>query len=402
MDLYEFEGKAFLARLGVPCPSGIFAQSIESAGEAALAIGYPCVVKSQLLAARAAEAGGVVTVRDPTELERAARRLLALEIGDERPVGLLVEGLPPRGEELYAAVAFDSSCACPVLLFSRRGGTGVEGHAGTVLRMPVPVENLPGITPAWVAERLTDALPLVDVEDLGNTIEGVARLLANLLSAFSEHDLELIEVNPLIATPSGLIAADATVVVDDAALFRQTESLAQVKRLDQPELEKRATDTGLDYVDLDGEICLMVGGAGLHLCVLDAVAAFDSTPANFLDAGDTGCGIGDAKAYAGARILQDRSMRDPAVRSRLIVFSLGVAGAVEAAVGIARAMDDMANDAVPTFAVIHGAGADEGRDILQRHRVAVAPDIRTAVEWAASAERLPAAGPPRDRSEGES
>jgi hypothetical protein len=62
----------------------------------------------------------------------------------------------------------------------------------------------------------------------------------------------------------------------------------------------------------------------------------------------------------------------------------------------------MANDPVPTFAVIHGAGADEGRDILQRHRVAVAPDIRTAVEWAASAERLPAAGLPRDRSEGES
>ena len=396
MDLYEFEGKAFLARLGVLCPPGIFALSVESACEAALAIGYPCVVKSQLLAARAAEAGAVA-VRDPAGLEREALRMLALDVGGERPVGLLVESLPPRGEELYAAVAYNGSGACPVLLFSPPSDTGVEDRGGNALRIPVPVEDLPGITPAWVAQRLRDALPLVDVEHLGSTIEGVARLLANLLSAFGEHDLKLIEVNPLIATPSGLIAAGATVVVDDAALFRQTESLARVERPGRPELETRAAAAGLDYVDLDGEICLMVGGIGLHLCVLDAVAAFGSTPANFLD---TGCKTDGAMAYAGTRVLQDRSLRDPAVRSRLIVLSLGATGVAEAAAGIARAMDEIGDDPVPTFAVVHGAGGDEGRDILQRHRVAVAPDIRTAVEWAAAAERLPATEPPRGRSEG--
>lgn len=398
MDLYEFEGKAFLARLGVACPPGIFARSVESAGEAAGAIGYPCVVKSQVLAARPAEAGGVAVVRDPAGLKREARRMLTPDVGGERPVGLLVESLPPRGEELYAAVTFDGSGVCPVLLFSPRGGTGVETHDGSLLRIPVPVEDLPRITPAWVAERLRDALPLVDIQHLGNTIEGVARLLANLLSAFGEHDLELIEVNPLIVTPSGLVAADAAVVVDGAALFRRSESLAPVERPTQRELEERATGAGLDYVDLGGEICLMVDGAGLHLCVLDAVAAFGSTPANFLD---TGCGTDGAKAYAGMRILQDRSARDPGVRSRLIVLSLGATAVAEAAAGIARAMDEMALDPVPTFAVVHGAGTDEARDILQRHRVTVCPDIRTAAEWAAAAERLPAAEVARNRSEGE-
>jgi succinyl-CoA synthetase beta subunit len=357
MDLYEFEGKAFLSRLGVSCPPGIFARSVESAGRAALAIGFPCVVKSQMPAGRAREAD-VVVVHDRAGTEVEARRLLTPEIGSGGPVGLLIESLRPQGREFYAAVTFDISRACPVLLFRPRCGGDVEESAESMLRIPVPVEHLPGTTPAWVAERLADGLSPAGMEYVGNALEGVARLLANLLSAFCECDLRLIEVDPLVAT-SGV-----------------------------PELEKRAKEAGLEYVELDGEICLMADGAGLHLSLLDEVAAFGSTPANLLDTGY------DADAdgfYAGVRILQDRSVRDPTVRSRLIVLSLGVAEAMEAAVGIARAMDSIADDPVPTFAVLHGAGDDKGRDMLRRHGVTIAPDIRTAVEWAGAAERRPSA-----------
>jgi succinyl-CoA synthetase beta subunit len=397
MDLYEFEGKAFLARLGVSCPPGIFARSVESAGRAALAIGFPCVVKSQLPAGRAREAD-VVVVHDRAGTEVEARRLLAPEIGGESPVGLLIESLRPRGREIYAAVTFDTFRACPVLLFCPRCSSDVDGPAARMLRIPVPVEDLPGTTPAWVAERLADGLSPAGMKDVGNALEGVARLLANLLSSFCEYDLRLIELDPLVATSAGLIAAEATVVVDDAALFRQSENLARVGRPDRPEFEKRAHEAGLEYVELGGEICFMADGAGLHLSLLDGAAAFGSTPANLLDTGHEA----DAEGfYAGVRILQDRSMRDPTVRSRLIVLSLGVAEAMKATAGIARAMDDIADDPVPTFAVLHGACADEGRDILQRHGVTVAPDIRTAVEWAAMAERMPAAGIRRGRSDGE-
>lgn len=397
MDLYEFEGKAFLARLGVSCPPGIFARSVESAGRAALAIGFPCVVKSQLPAGRAREAD-VVVVHDPAGTEMEARRLLTPEIGSEGPVGLLIEGLRPQGRELYAAVTFDISRACPVLLFRPRCGGHVDEPAARMLRIPVPVEDLPGTTPAWVAERLADGLSPAGMDYVGNALEGVARLLANLLSAFCEYDLRLIELDPLVATSAGLVAAEATVVVDDAALFRLTDDFALVERPDRPEFEKRAQEAGLDYVDLDGEICLMTGGTGLHLSLLDGAAAFGSTPAILLD---TGCEADEARFYAAVRILQDRGMRDPTIRSRLIVLSLGVAEAMEAAAAIARAMDDIADDPVPTFALLHGARADEAGDILRRHGVTVAPDIRKAVEWAATAERMPTAGKPRGRSDDE-
>jgi len=395
VNLYEFEGKALLARLGVRTPRGVFCPDMTGVDEAGRTIGFPCVVKSQVLTGGRGKAGGITIVNSPDELSREADRIVRLKIGGETPVGLLVEERVPVDKEFYAAVAFDTSLACPVLLFSPRGGMEVEANTSSLLRIPVPVEDLPGIPPAWVAERLTPLLPQIETQALGAHLEGVTRLLANLLSAFGEYDLDLIEINPLVATDDGLIAADAKVTVDDDALFRQLETLGLVERPALPEFERRAREFGLNYVDLDGEICLMANGAGLNLSLLDAVAAFGSTPANFLD---TGGGASRVKAYEGARILQDRSMRDPKVRARLIVLSLAITRAREATGGIAEAMDEFLNDPVPTFAVVHGTGADEGRDILERHGIKIAPDIRTAVEWAASAERGSGVGVHVDRA----
>lgn len=385
MDLYEFEGKALLARLGVQTPPGEFCRDLEAAIQAGERIGYPCVVKSQVLTGGRGKAGGIAIVESPDELAREAARIMALEIKGQLPVGLLLEGKVPDGRELYAAVAFDTGTAGLVLLFSPRGGVEVEQGAADLVRIPVSVEHIPAVTSAWVAEELNAgvAAPVAGTLPAG-TIESVARLLANLLSAAVEFDLELLEINPLIAGRETLVAADAKVTVDDDALYRRFDDLVLAPRPLPSPLEQRALAASLNFVDLDGEICLMANGAGLNLSLLDAVAAFGSTPANFLD---TGGGASAAKAYEGMRILQDRSAGDPTVRARLVMLSLAITRAREAAEGIARAITERPDDPVPTIAVVHGTGAEEGVTILQEAGIRVAPDIRTAVEWAATAER---------------
>ena len=389
MNLYEFEGKALLARMGVPTPAGVFAVDSADAQAAGEAIGFPCVVKSQVLTGGRGKAGGIAIVQTAEELREAAERILDLTIKGETPVGLLIEDRVPEGRELYAAVVFDSSRACPALLFSATGGVEVESNAANLLRVPVPVGQLSDVTPAWVATALTAAaLDLTPAGDLlaplgDDGLAAVSRLLANLLTVFAEHDLELLEINPLVLTADGLVAADAKITVDDDALFRQHDTVALVARAPLAELEARAREHGLNFVDLEGEVCVMGNGAGLCLSLLDAMAAHGSSAANFLD---TGGGASTTKAYEGMRILQDRSQADPGVRARLVMLSLAITRAKEAADGIVQSHRERP-DGVPTFAVVHGTGSEEGRRILEEAGIHVAPDIRTAVELAATAER---------------
>jgi succinyl-CoA synthetase beta subunit len=392
VNLFEFEGKALLRRAAIAVPRGIFCADVAAALTAGETTGYPCVLKSQVLTGGRGRAGGIAIVDAPEELRREAKRILALEIKGERPAGLLVEERLANEGELYAAVTFDGSLACPVLLCSPVGGIDVEANAQSLFRIPVPVEQLEHATPAWIAERLAPLLAnrassggegTAGADLTPAEVAAVSALLADLLHAFSDFDLELMEINPLVRTPDGLVAADAKITVDDDALFRQ-ESLTLVDRPPLGRLEARAKEHGLTFIDLEGEVCVMGNGAGLCLSLLDAIAAFGSSAANFLD---TGGGASTTKAYEGMRILQDRGLHDPAVRARLVMLSLAITRAGEAAEGIARAEAERPDDPVPTFAVVHGTGADEGRRILEEAGIRVAPDIRTGVELAATARR---------------
>ena len=384
MNLYEFEGKALLKRAGVATPRGIFAGDPDEARAAGDTVGYPCVVKSQVLSGGRGKAGGIAVVETAGQLETEAARIRALVIQGEPPVGLLVEERVPAGREMYVSVVFDMSAGSPVLLFSPFGGMDVEANSEQLLRMPVAVDQLASATPEWVTARLESRLAVEYAGRLGKPmLTEIGALLANLLKTALEHDLELIEINPLIATAGGLVAADAKVTIDDDALFRQ-QDLVLVERPPLGELEARAKAASLHFVDLDGEICLMANGAGLNMSLLDAVGRLGSSPANFLD---TGGGANTEKAYQGMRILQDRGLRDPKVRAHLLMLSLAITRAREAARGIVRAVEEIPDDPVGTIAVVHGTGAEEGARLLEEAGIRVAPDIKTAVELAVASQR---------------
>lgn len=384
MDLYEFEGKALLKRAGVATPRGMFAADSEQARVVGDTIGYPCVVKSQVLTGGRGKAGGIAVVETSEQLETEAARIRALVIQGEYPVGLLVEERIPAGREMYVSVVFDTSVGSPMLLFSPFGGVDVEAGREQLLRMPVAVDQITNVTPEWVTARLEAYLAAEPTRRLDAPMPaGIGALLADLLETALTHDLQLIEVNPLVATAGGLVAADAKATIDDDALFRQ-QDLVLVDRPPLGELEARAKAASLNFVDLDGEICLMANGAGLNMSLLDAVGRLGSSPANFLD---TGGGASTEKAYQGMRILQDRGLRDPKVRAHLVMLSLAITRAREAARGIIRAVEEIPDDPVSTIAVVHGTGAEEAARLLEEAGIRVAPDIKTAVELAVASQR---------------
>lgn len=390
MYLYEFEGKYLLSGLGITAPQGRFCRNTSEAEEAAGEIGYPCVIKSQVLTGGRGKAGGVAIVSDADGLVAGVERILNLPIAGELPIGVLVEEKLHAQREVYVAVAFDTSLACPVLLFSPTGGVEVEAKTESLFRLPVGVGELDRVSPAsissWVQAEIgrSSKREFNQVDLPAALMDSVGRVLADLLTAFCRYDLELVEINPLVFSEDALpVALDTKMTVDDDALFRHPD-LTLVERPQPSELEARAREASLQFVDLDGEVCIMANGAGLNLCLLDAVEAFGCTPANFLD---TGGGANDRKAYEGMRVLLDRGGQDEKVQARLVMLSLAITRAQEAAEGIVQAVSDYPDDSVPIFAVVHGTGAEEGRALLEKAGITTAPDVRTAVEWATTSER---------------
>ncbi len=384
MDLYEFEGKTLLRSLGITTPRGIFATDPEGARAAGDTLGYPCMIKSQVRTGGRGNAGGIAKVEGPEQAERETARILDLVIRGEIPVGVLVEEWVPQGREIYLSVAFDVSAGSPVLLFSPHGGVSVEASKETLLRIPVDAGELDNATSSWIQAHLESGPGNERGDTLGPRLNReISELLSDLLAAARAHDLELLEINPLLVGDEGLVATDAKVIVDDDAVFRR-QNLVLVERPPLGKLEALAKAAALSFVDLDGEICLMANGAGLTMSLLDAVGVFGSSAANFLD---TGGGASTAKTHEAMRILQERSLRDDRVRARLIMLSLAITRAREAAAGIIQAVQELPDDPVPTIAVVHGIGAEEAQQMLAEAGIAVAPDVRTAIELAVAAER---------------
>ena len=67
MDLLEYQGKQLFARHGVPVPSGKPATTVDEAVKIADEIGYPCVVKAQVLIGGRGKAGGIKVAKSSEE-----------------------------------------------------------------------------------------------------------------------------------------------------------------------------------------------------------------------------------------------------------------------------------------------------------------------------------------------
>ena len=378
MRLYEFEGKQLLQQNGIPVPRGQVATSPEEAAVAAAALGDVVVVKAQLLVGGRGKAGLVQPASSRREAGTVAAKILESSLGGQRVRSVLIEERLAIARETYVSISVDRLAGGPLILVCAEGGVEIEEVAKTrpeaVVRFHPDV--LRGLR-AYEALRVAKAAGMA-----GEEAASFARFLQRLYSAFCRMDAHLLEVNPLVATPDGqLYAADAKVILDDDAAFRQPFLQSHREETGLTPLEREGREKKVSYVDLEGEVAIMGNGAGLVLSLLDLVRHYGARPANFLD---TGGGASRTKAKDALGLVMKKAEQDPRVRSILLAFSLSISLPEDAAGGVLDAVAAR-KPKVPIFAVVHGTRAGVGEEMLRSAGIEVFPSIQEAPRAAARA-----------------
>jgi succinyl-CoA synthetase beta subunit len=383
MDLFEYQGKLFFARYGIPISPGEVVLTAEDAVIAAERLGYPVVVKAQVLVGGRGKAGGIKLASAPDEVREHAGNILGLDIKGHIVGRLWIEKASDIEREYYASFTLDRAAKKHLGMLSAQGGVDIEDVAVTdpdaIARIHVdPVDGLSEAQcRAWVdAAKLDDAAK-----------DGAVDILMKLYDAYVDGDADLVEINPLILTTEGVVRAlDAKVTVDDNAVFRHPDYEEYDAIQVRDEREQAAHDKGLQYVGLDGFVGIIANGAGLAMSTVDIVSQVGGAPANFLDIG----GGANADVMTGALEVINN---DPNVKSIFINIFGGITKGEEVANGIVAALERVDIQS-PIVIRLDGTNAEAGREILQPHlsdRLQMQPTMldaaRSAVQLAGGTTR---------------
>ncbi len=356
MDLYEYQGKQYFGRFGIPTSPGDVADTIEEAVTVADRVGYPVTVKAQVKVGGRGKAGGIKIAADAEETKAHAAAILGLDIKGHVVRRLWIERSSDISREYYASFTLDRTAKLHLCMVSAKGGVDIEEVAATdpeaIARRHVdPVDGFsPSDAEALVAEAGIDE----------EARKGASETLVKLYDCYTKGDCDLAEINPLILTTDGRVhALDAKVTLDDNASFRHPEwgSFAGTEDLDPREL--LAKEKGLNYIGLSGSVGIIANGAGLAMSTLDVVNQVGGTAANFLDIG------GGANADVMAAALEVINT-DKAVRSIFVNIFGGITRVDEVANGVVEALGrvDLRS---PIVLRLDGTNSEEGHRIITPH-----------------------------------
>jgi succinyl-CoA synthetase beta subunit len=361
MKIHEYQGKAILARYGVPVPRGEVAFNKQEAEAVARRLGTSVVVvKAQIHAGGRGKGGGVKLARSPEEAAALAEKMLGMKLVTPQtgPEGRIVrrllieEGLDIR-RELYLGILVDRAVGQPVFMASAAGGMEIEEVAkenpDAILKEHI--HPAVGLQP-YQARKLAFGLGLA-AEAAGAAVP----LMQALYRAFVESDASLVEINPCVMTGDGrLVALDAKINFDDNALFRHKD-FRELRDLDEEDpLEVEASKYGLNYIKLDGNVGCMVNGAGLAMSTMDIIQLAGGAPANFLDVGG---GASAEQVKNAFRIL----LGDPHVKGVFINIFGGILRCDVLATGVVNAAREL-HVAVPIVVRMEGTNVEQGKKIL--------------------------------------
>jgi len=357
MNLHEYQAKALFTDFGIPVPAG---HVVSTVSEAKKLKGDGWVVKAQVHAGGRGKAGGVKQVSNADELETAVRSLLGdlLVTHQTGPKGLpidklLIESPCNIAKELYLGALIDRSCNRLVFIASGMGGMDIEAVAVSdpdkILQ--VVVDPVTGLQP-FQCRQIAFGLGLE-----GTQIRELTQIMLGLYRLFTEKDLSLMEINPLVITGEGkLLALDAKINLDDNALFRHKDLEEMRDPMQEDPTEHKAAQFDLNYVTLDGNIGCMVNGAGLAMATMDIIKLHGGDPANFLDVG--GGTTADRVAEALKLIVADDK-----VEAILVNIFGGIVRCDLIADGIIQAIREINLD-VPVVVRLEGTNAEAGREKL--------------------------------------
>jgi len=368
MNIHEYQAKELFAEFGIAVPAGQAAQS-EAEFESALnAIeGDTVVVKSQIHAGGRGKGTfqdgyqGGVKVLPRSEAIDAAKAMLGntLVTHQTGPGGREVKTVyfteaSDIAKEYYLAILLDRASSKPVIIASTEGGVEIEKVAEETPEkiIRVIIDPATGIMP-FHKRRIAFGLGFTAKEQL----KQLDQLLGGLYRMFWEKDCSMVEINPLITTPDGdIMALDAKVNFDSNALFRQPDIVEMRDLGEEDPKEVRASDSGLNYIALDGNIACLVNGAGLAMATMDIIKHFGGSPANFLDVGG---GANAEQVTEAFKII----LSDDNVEGILVNIFGGIMSCKTIADGIIEAAKNV-DIPVPLVVRLEGNSVAEGKQAL--------------------------------------
>ena len=379
MNIHEYQAKAVLREFGVPTPMGIAVFTPDEAVTAARKLPTPVVVvKAQIHAGGRGKAGGVKVVKSIEDVEREATRLLGSILVTHQTGAqgkqvnrLYIEEGSAIDKEFYLSMLVDRTSSRVAIVVSTEGGMDIEkvAHDTPEKILTITVDPATNICPHHVL-RVAKALGLS-----GDLQKQMSPMLNGLYKAFTEKDMSLLEVNPLVVTKDGrLICLDAKIGFDDNALYRHPDILTLRDLSEEDEKEIEASKYDLNYVALDGAIGCMVNGAGLAMATMDIIRLYGEAPANFLDVGGS---ASKEKVAAAFKIIT----ADPKVKGILVNIFGGIMKCDVIAEGVVAAVKEVGLP-VPLVVRLEGTNVELGKDIIAKSNLNVtsADDLDDAAQ----------------------
>ena len=379
MNIHEHQAKEILKEFGAPVSNGIVILSLDNIKKEITKLkSKEFVLKAQIHAGGRGKAGGVKLIKNISELENEAKKMMGkiLVTHQTGPEGkevkrLYIEEASDISKEFYLSCLIDRETSKIAFISSTEGGMDIEKVASET-----PEKIITNKIDLKKDGPSTDEIKIISIFQLNEKQKLVASKLINALNEIIiKKDASLIEINPLIITKSEeLICLDAKMNFDDNAIFRQPEilSLRDLNEEDPTEIEASKFD--LAYIKLNGSIGCMVNGAGLAMATMDIIKLYGEEPANFLDVGG---GASKEKVSAAFKlILSDRN-----VKGILINIFGGIMRCDVLAQGVVDAAKEI-NLSVPLVVRLAGTNFQKGKQILEKSNLKIlsASDLNDAAK----------------------
>jgi succinyl-CoA synthetase beta subunit len=382
MNIHEYQGKDILKSFGVKIQEGIVADTPEGAVEAAKKLNAQTgtewyVIKAQIHAGGRGKGGGVKLAKNLEQVKDISKQIIGMQLVTKQtgPEGkkvnkvLIAQDVYYPGvsqpKEYYMCILLDRVTSRNVIVASTEGGMDIEEVAEKTPHLIIkeyidPAVGLQG----FQARKLAFKLGLE-----GDAFKEMVKFITALYKAYEETDSSMFEINPVLKTSDNkIIAVDAKVNLDDNALFRH-KAFIELRDLNEEDpLEVEASNSGLNYVKLDGNVGCMVNGAGLAMATMDIIKLSGGEPANFLDVGG---GANAQTVEAGFRII----LKDPNVKAILINVFGGIVRCDRVANGVVEAYKNIGDIKVPIIVRLQGTNAEEGAQIIAKSGLKVFPAI---------------------------
>ena len=373
MDIHEYQAKEILRDNGIPVPPGRVTKDPNDAVNIAKDYGDTVVVKAQVHSGGRGKAGGVKLAGTSDEVFAAADQILGLTISGHTVKEVLITPAEDIDSEAYLGILIDRESQSPVVMVCSEGGVDIEEVAE---RSPESIKKLIVDPRQGLLHHQAYNLAGALYSD-PSLVKQATVIIKQLYQAFVTSGASMIEINPLISTPTGEVKAiDAKMSVDNSELFKYPSIEAYRDVASEPWAETMAREAGLSYVKLDGNVGCCVNGAGLAMATMDLVKYYGGEPANFLDIGGSS---NPQKVVTALQIITS----DPNVEVILFNIFGGITRCDDVAKGIIEALGQLEIEA-PIIIRLTGTNEEEGLKILSAEGMSAFTSMDEVVEKAVS------------------